>query len=95
MGLDTYAFNDWSWGVRSRLPTELSTWKLGRVFCLPVQGDARVLFDAEPTTFQPAIDALIILMQQEFNRYEAVIMNTYQCYLKVGVRLYPGLRVSF
>ena len=44
----------------------------------------RMLVDAEHSYFQPAIDALTIALQQKFNREEAVIMNTYQCYLTVS-----------
>ena len=47
----------------------------------------RMLVDAEHSYFQPAIDALTIALQQRFNREEAVIMNTYQCYLTVSA--YP------
>lgn len=42
----------------------------------------RMLIDAEQSYLQPAIDALTIAMQQMYNRDAAVIMNTYQCYLK-------------
>jgi len=48
-----------------------------------VQGNMRMLVDAEHSYFQPAIDALTIALQQKFNKEEAVIMNTYQCYLTV------------
>ena len=43
----------------------------------------RMLIDAEHTYLQPAIDALTIALQQKYNRDGPVIMNTYQCYLKV------------
>ena len=43
-----------------------------------VQGNSRVLVDAEHTYFQPAIDALTIRLQQRCNRQEPVIINTYQ-----------------
>lgn len=42
----------------------------------------RLLVDAEHTYFQPAIDALTINMQQKYNVFEPVVINTYQCYLK-------------
>ena len=47
----------------------------------------RMLIDAEYSYMQPAIDALTIALQQKFNKQEAVIMNTYQCYLKVRISL--------
>lgn len=31
---------------------------------------------------QPAIDAVVIHLQQKFNRQTPVVFNTYQCYLK-------------
>lgn len=43
----------------------------------------RMLVDAEQTYLQPAIDAVTIALQQKFNCEGAVVMNTYQCYLKV------------
>lgn len=48
----------------------------------------RMLVDAEQSYMQPAIDAITIALQQIFNRDDAVIMNTYQCYLKVGSQPY-------
>lgn len=50
-----------------------------------LQGKTRILIDAEATYMQPAIDALVIAMQQRYNRHTVVIMNTYQCYLKVDL----------
>ncbi len=43
-----------------------------------MQGNSRVLVDAEHTYFQPAIDALTIRLQQRCNRHEPVVLNTYQ-----------------
>jgi hypothetical protein len=43
-----------------------------------VQGNSRVLVDAEHTYMQPAIDALTIRLQQRCNRSEPVVINTYQ-----------------
>ena len=43
-----------------------------------MQGNSRVLVDAEHTYFQPAIDALIIRLQQRCNRHEPIVLNTYQ-----------------
>jgi proline dehydrogenase len=42
----------------------------------------RLMVDAEQTYFQPAIDAMVLHMQQEYNIGGPFIMNTYQCYLK-------------
>ncbi|KAL7526836.1 hypothetical protein ACHAWF_001931, partial [Thalassiosira exigua] len=46
----------------------------------------KLLVDAEHGKFQPAIDALVLELQREFNDVERterpVVFNTYQCYLK-------------
>lgn len=42
-----------------------------------------MMVDAEQTYLQVAIDALTIALQQRYNQESSVIMNTYQCYLKV------------
>ena len=42
----------------------------------------RMLIDAEHAYMQPAIDALTMALQRTYNKREAVVMNTYQCYLK-------------
>lgn len=41
----------------------------------------RVLVDAEQTFYQHAIDMMAFKLQKEFNQDEAVVYNTYQCYL--------------
>jgi proline dehydrogenase len=46
----------------------------------------KLLIDAEHTKYQPAIDSLVLELQQKFNSKEVtdrpVIFNTYQCYLR-------------
>lgn len=46
----------------------------------------KLLIDAEHQKYQPAIDSLVLELQQKFNAKEItdhpVIFNTYQCYLK-------------
>ena len=44
----------------------------------------RLLLDAEQTYMQPAVDALAIAFQRTYNQEAAVLLNIYQCYLKVG-----------
>ncbi|KAI2506850.1 Converts proline to delta-1-pyrroline-5-carboxylate [Fragilaria crotonensis] len=50
------------------------------------QCGTRVLIDAEQVRFQPAIDNLVLELQQKYNAVEAtdvpIIFNTYQCYRK-------------
>ncbi|RNE99492.1 proline dehydrogenase [Trypanosoma rangeli] len=41
----------------------------------------RVLFDAEQTFYQLAIDSIVVQFQREFNKKEPIVYNTYQCYL--------------
>ncbi|RNF12320.1 proline dehydrogenase [Trypanosoma conorhini] len=41
----------------------------------------RVLFDAEQTFYQLAIDNIVMKFQREFNVKEPIVYNTYQCYL--------------
>ena len=52
----------------------------GRLIVL--QGNVRLLIDAEHSYMQAAIDAVVIHLQQKYNRQTPVVFNTYQCYLK-------------
>jgi proline dehydrogenase len=61
----------------------------GRVHTLAetaTQSGTRLLIDAEQARFQPAIDNLVLDLQQSFNAVgesdKPIIYNTYQCYLK-------------
>lgn len=51
-----------------------------------VQCGTRILVDAEQARFQPAIDNLVLDLQQKYNSVDTtdvpIIFNTYQCYRK-------------
>jgi len=47
--------------------------------------NVNLMIDAEQTYLQPAIDSLVMQAQREFNGQRAVVMNTYQCYLRDSV----------
>lgn len=52
----------------------------------------RLLVDAEYTYMNPGISAAALVMMMDHNQTEAVVANTYQCYLKV--RLLDSKRPS-
>ena len=69
-----------------------------------VKCGTKLLIDAEHCKYQPAIDSLVLELQQKFNSKETTdrpfIFNTYQCYLKdmpdrMNVDLKRSERFSF
>lgn len=47
-----------------------------------MQATVRLLVDAEYSYIQPMLDAIVLHMQVKYNRGQAIVFNTYQCYLK-------------
>lgn len=45
----------------------------------------RVLVDAEYTYMNPALTLVTMAMMKKFNKDDAWIWNTYQCYLKADI----------
>lgn len=54
----------------------------------------RVLVDAEYTYMNPALSLVTMAMMKKFNRDDAWIWNTYQCYLKANISVLHTLKAS-
>eukprot|EP00054_Salpingoeca_dolichothecata_P021486 m.137700 g.137700 ORF g.137700 m.137700 type:complete len:568 (+) comp24001_c1_seq5:19-1722(+) len=62
--------------------------RLDRLAEMAVDSGVTLMVDAEQTYYQPAIDTMVRLMMQKYNKQRAFIFNTYQAYLRTSyVRL--------
>jgi hypothetical protein len=52
------------------------------------KNNVAILFDAEQTYYQPAIDYLAIHYAKKFNKKTPIVYNTYQMYLRMDQRDY-------
>mmetsp|Transcript_11087 Transcript_11087/g.27185 ORF Transcript_11087/g.27185 Transcript_11087/m.27185 type:complete len:622 (+) Transcript_11087:59-1924(+) len=56
--------------------------RLGRVAAHAANSNVSLMIDAEQSYMQPAIDQVALGLMRKYNKDRAVILNTYQCYLR-------------